>query len=339
MENISKSPFTKMSHELMLILALGFIFTLAASNYNIFESVVLFVENYNREGLGFLLILSIYASLGMGIFSIRRWVELESTLTLCKEAEDGLREKEMMYRALFEQSNDAVIISDGKKVLDINKKGCDIFGFWQGCPCNISLMSILPSEYLPELQQALNKAFKQDSSYFEMRCQKSEGKIIDVKVSLSLIDRKNHILQIVAQDITGMKNAERWELETRERLKTVLDNTLCGILLIEASSRKIVNANPVALKTTGYSEKELIGMVCHQLVSQTGENRCTSLSMDQAGDLSEGLLFKARGEPIPILRSVVPVSIGGNGYFVESFIDLSERKKAEPEHLDKGENS
>ena len=337
MENILKSPFTKRSNELMLILVLGFIFTIAVSNYNLFESVILFVENFNHEEVGLLLILSIYASFGMGIFSLRRWMELESTLTLYREAEDGLREKDLMYRALFEQSNDVVIISDGKKVMDINKKGCDIFGFGQGSPLNMSLMSVIPSEYLPELQQALKETFKQASAHFEMRYQKPEGEFIDIKFSLSLIDRKNNIIQIVAQDITGIKNTERWEREKQEKLKTILDNTLCGILLIEASSRKIVDANPAALKTTGYSEKELIGMVCNQLIS--GGEGCTSLFLGQAGDLSDGLLFKARGTSIPILINVVPVSIGGNGYFVESFIDLSERKKVEPEHLDKSENS
>ncbi|AKB18491.1 sensory transduction histidine kinase [Methanosarcina sp. WWM596] len=317
----------------MVILGLGFIFTLAASNYNLFESVVLFVENYSRDDMGLLLILSVYTSFGLGIFSLRRWMELESTITLYREAEGGLREKNMMYRALFEQSNDAVIISDGKKVLDINIKGCEIFGFGQKRPLNASLMSFIPSEYLPELQQALRETFKQDSSHFEMRYQKLEGEIIDIEVNLFLTDRKNNIIQIVAQDITSMKNAERWEQDNRERLKTVLDNTLCGILLIEASSRKIVDANPVALKTTGYSEKELIGMVCSQLICQAGEERDTALSLNQTGDLSESLLLKARGDPIPILRNVVPVSIGGKGYFIESFIDLSERIKAEEELL------
>ncbi|WP_440948376.1 response regulator [Methanosarcina sp. T3] len=333
MENISKSPFVKKSNELMLLLLLGFIFTLVASNYNLFESIVLFVEDYNREGLGLMLVLSIYTSFGMGIFSLRRWMELENTLTLYRETEEDLREKNKMYRALFEKSSDAVIISDGKKVLDINKKGCEIFGFTERRPLNISLISFIPPEYLSELRQAIKETFKQASSRFEMRYQKAEGEIVDIEVSLSLIDKNDNIIQIVAQDITGLKNAERLEQENRERLKTILDNTLCGILLIEASSRKIVDANPVALKTTDYSEKELIGMICSRLICQTGEESCTAPSLDSAGELSESLLFKARGEPIPILRNVVPVSIGGKGYFVESFIDLSERKKAEEELL------
>lgn len=333
MENIQKLPFTKKSNELIVVLALGFIFILAASNYNLFESIVLFVETRDSKRLGLLLILSIYISFGMGIFSLKRWVELENTLALYREAEGDLREKDRMYRALFEQCNDAVIISDGKKVLDINRKGCEIFGFGQKRPFNISLMSFIPGEYLPELQQALKEISRKDTSHFEMEFQKPEGEVIDIEVSLSLIDRKDNIVQIVAQDITSRKSIERYEQETRERLQTVLDNTLCGILLTEASSRKIIDANPVALKTTGYSDKELIGMTCQQLICQSGGENCTALPRDQAGDLSEGILFKATGESLPILRSVVPVSIGGTGYFVESFIDLSDRKQAEEELL------
>jgi PAS domain S-box-containing protein len=332
-ENIQKSLFTKKSNELMLILVLGFIFILVASSHNLFESVVLFVESHNSKGLGLLLVLSIYLSFGMGIFSLKRWVELEKTLVLYREAEDDLREKDRMYRALFEQSSDAVIISDGKKVLDINRKGCEIFGFGEKRPLNVSLMSFIPGEYLPEFQQALKETFKQDSSHFEITHHKPKGEIVDIEVSLSLIDRKDNIIQIVVQDITYRKNIERCEQENRERLKTILDNTLCGILLIEASSRKIVDANPVALKTTGYSYKELIGMVCNQLICQDGGEKCAELPLDQAGDLSESILFKATGESLPILRSVVPVSIGETGYFVESFIDLSDRKQAEEELL------
>jgi PAS domain S-box-containing protein len=186
-------------------------------------------------------------------------------------------------------------------------------------------MSFIPGEYLSDLQQAINEAFKHDSSYFNMEYQKPGGGVIDFKVSLSLIDRKDSVIQIIAQDITLKKNIEKYELETRERLQTVIDNTFCGILLIEASSMKITDANPAALKIAGYSDKELIGMRCQQLVCQPGEEQCPALSLDHAGDLSESILFKATGESLSILRNVVPVSIGGTGYFVESFMPLESK--------------
>ena len=333
MENIFKSVSTKTINELMIILSVGFIFTLMASSYNFFDAVVLFIENHTREGVWPLIVFTIYTSFGMGIFSLRRWIELEDTLHLYRKAADSLQEKDKMYRALFEQSNDAVIISDGTKVLDLNKKSCEIFGFGGEVPHNTSLQSLIPGSYTSEFQQSLRDTFKQGSSRFEMKYTKPDGNTIDMEVCSSLIDKKDKIIQVVAQDITDRKNAERLEQEIQERLKTVLDNTLCGILLIESSTRKIVNANPAALKTIGSTEKELLGKVCNMLICPAGEERCITFSSDQAGDLAENVLIKAGGERIPILRSVVPVSIGGISYFVESFIDLSERKKAEEEIL------
>ncbi|WP_410509835.1 PAS domain S-box protein [Methanosarcina hadiensis] len=326
MENIQKLPFTKKSNELLVILVAGFIFILAASSYDTFDSIVLFVESHYSKGLGFLLILSIYISFGMGLFSLIRWIERENTLALYRKAEGDLKRKDRTYRALFEKCNDAVIISDGKKVLDINLKGCEIFGFEQKYPFHTSLMSLIPGEYLPDLQQAINHAFKQDSSHFDMKYQKPGGEAVDIRVSLSFIDRKDSIIQIIAQDVTFKKSMEKYERESLERLQVVIDNTLCGILLIEASSMKIIDANPAALRTAGYSGKELIGMLSQNLVCQPREEECPALSLDHAGDLSEGVLIKATGESLPVLRNIVPVSTGGKGYFVESFISREPEK-------------
>ena len=44
---------------------------------------------------------------------------------------------------------------------------------------------------------------------------------------------------------------------------------------------------------------------------------------------SEGILRNARGEERPIIKTVVPVQLGGRSYLLESFIDITERKRAE----------
>lgn len=332
MENSSKFKFIKMSNELLLILISGFIFAEIASNYNLFESIIEFVKEYDRGELKGLFIFFVYISFGAGIFSLGRLMELEKTLTLCRTAENDLKERDKIYRSLFEHSADAVVISDGKKILEINKKGCEIFGLRKESAFNVSLMSIIPGKYIYELQEALKETFRNNNSFFEIRCTKPDGNVIDMEISLSPIDRKNEIIQIIARDVTNRNKTKRWEEESKERLKTILDNTLCGILLIEASTKKIVSANSVALRATDYSEKEILGKVCNELICQT-EKKNGAVSSDQARNLSGSILLKLRGKPVPIISSIIPVSIGGNGYFVESFIDVSECKEEENELL------
>jgi hypothetical protein len=40
-------------------------------------------------------------------------------------------------------------------------------------------------------------------------------------------------------------------------------------------------------------------------------------------------MLNADGQEIPILKTVVKVKLGGKPHFVESFVDLTERKQAE----------
>jgi PAS domain S-box-containing protein len=333
MGNILISKFAKKSNELLIILAACFIFAIIAFNYNLFVFIITFVNRYDSKELGGLLTFLIYVSFVTGVFSIGHWMKLGKNLTLYTALENGPWEKDKVYRALFEQSNDAIIISDGKKIFDMNKKCREIFGSGQESSCDVSLISLIPGKCLPELQQSLKEIFRQDYSFFEMRHIKSDGNVIEMEVSISLIDRMEKIIQIVARDVTDRKNAERMEEESREKLKATLDNTFCGILLIEASTRKIVDANPVALRAAGYSEKELLEKACHKSICRPENEMCAAPLRNQAGDLSESVFLKIRGEPLPILRSIVPVSIGGKGYFVESFLDISECRKTEQESL------
>lgn len=291
MGKVPKLLFGKMSKRLLIFLVSGFVFALIISNQNVFKYLYIFVEGHNGDELALLLVSLMYLFFVMEISPLRQFVGLKKGLRFTRAEENDYRRRDKLYRAIFEQSDDAIILSDGKRILDLNRKSCEIFGFKPETPCNLSLISFVPGKYLPEFQQALREAFAYGSSLFEMKSTKPDGNLIDMELSLSLIDREGGIILIVSRDITELKKAGKLEQESRERLKAVLDNTLCGALLIEASTGKIVEANPAAMRAGGYSNS------------------------------------KIEGEDVPMLRSVVPVSIGGNGYFVESFVELSEYKE------------
>ncbi|WP_255334997.1 response regulator [Methanosarcina sp. KYL-1] len=321
-------------NDLTIILSLGFLFILVVSGFDLFESVVVFVEQYEQWELGNLLILSVYLTFALGVFSLRRWMELENALLLQKQAEENLREKDERYRALFEHSNDAIIILDKEKVLDLNNKCREALGIKQARLENVSLMSLIPGEFLPAAEEALKNTLETGSARFEMTFEKPDGSVIDVEVSSSLLKIEENVIQLVAQDITSRKKAEKWDRESRERLKTLLDNTLCGILLVDAATHEIVDVNPAASGAIGLPEDQIIGKVCHRFICPAEKERCPISNLGQKIDKSEKLLLNAKGESFPVLKSVVPVMIGDKKYLIESFVDLSESKKAERELLE-----
>jgi PAS domain S-box-containing protein len=245
----------------------------------------------------------------------------------------SLREKDKRYRALFEHSNDAIIIFNGEKVLDLNKKGREAFGLGEGELDNISIESLVSEKNLPIVREALKTTFENGAACFEMKFKKLNGEIIDVEVNSSFLSLEDKEIQCVVRDITSRKKAEKLERESQERLKKIIDNALCGILLVDASNHEIVEVNPAAEEAIGLSRDELIGNVCHRFICPAEKENCPITDFKQTIDKSERMLLNGNGEYLPVLKSVVPVKIGEKEYLIESFIDLSERKRTEEELL------
>ncbi|MDI9395953.1 MAG: ATP-binding protein [Euryarchaeota archaeon] len=241
--------------------------------------------------------------------------------------------KEEIYRSLFEQSNDAIFITKGERILEVNPKGCKLLGYDRSHLENISFFSLFTEESLPGFQNALNATLEDRSAFFETKIKRSDNTIIDLEVSSSSLDDQRKILLIIARDITLRKESERLVQKEREMLSALVEKNLCGILLIEASSHKIVDINPVAIKTIGRPKEEIIGNICHHFIFPTDVGKCPISDLGQSVDNSERTIINAQKELIPILKSVIPVSIEDKEYFVECFIDLSERKLTEKKLL------
>jgi PAS domain S-box-containing protein len=136
---------------------------------------------------------------------------------------------------------------------------------------------------------------------------------------------------ITFRDITERLKAEEAVRESEERIKTILDSINTGIIVIDPENRTIVDVNPIAEMMIGLPEKEIIGSVCHKFICPRELNDCPIIDHDQTVDNSDRTLLNAEGKEIPILKTVVEVILDGKPHLIESFVDLSERKKAEAE--------
>ena len=125
---------------------------------------------------------------------------------------------------------------------------------------------------------------------------------------------------------------ERLEIDVREsdeRVRAVLKSLQTGVLLIDAETHVIEDVNRAAAATIGRSREEIIGNRCHRCVCPACEGSCPITDLEQRVDNSERVLLKADGTEVPILKTVVPITLEGRGYLLESFVDLSDRQKRE----------
>lgn len=121
---------------------------------------------------------------------------------------------------------------------------------------------------------------------------------------------------------TVLAEDEKW-------FAAIFNSILAGIVVIDAETRRIVDANPVAVEMIGAPRDEIVGNICHKFICPSETGKCPILDLDETLNKSERILLTAAGASIPILKTVVSIHLAGRKFLLDSFIDISEIKQAE----------
>ena len=131
------------------------------------------------------------------------------------------------------------------------------------------------------------------------------------------------------EDVTERIDAENALREREEWTRTILDTAEAGIILVDANTHRIVDTNRKALELIGLPRESVIGTVCHRFICPAEEGKCPVTDCGQEVYTSERVLITASGEKIPVLKTVVRVSMGSRDILVESFVDIAKQKRSE----------
>ena len=115
----------------------------------------------------------------------------------------------------------------------------------------------------------------------------------------------------------------------RSNFQAIFQEVETGILIIDPETHRIVDANPVALRLIGAPLHEIAGAVCHRFVCPAEAGRCPVTDLGQTVDNSERILLTVRGEQLSIIKTVRPIELDGHRFLLESFVDVTERKRSE----------
>jgi len=161
-------------------------------------------------------------------------------------------------------------------------------------------------------------------------------------VSAELIARLKSALSLTAvrkklrAELSRREEIEKELRISRERLETIFNTVLDGIIIVDPETRVIVDANPAALKMFQAQRKNIVGSICHDCICPTERNKCPVIDLGMQVEHAERILIRPDGSHIPVYKSVVMATFGDKKYLVETFINISDLKAAQ-EKLEKSE--
>ncbi|MBN2122978.1 MAG: PAS domain S-box protein [Deltaproteobacteria bacterium] len=136
-------------------------------------------------------------------------------------------------------------------------------------------------------------------------------------------------------DISEQKEVEAELRKAHERLEMLLYSLPLGIVIIDAETHCIIDANPKACLMIGAPVDRLLGKECYGFVCKDEKGKCPVTDLGRRIDSSERILLTSDGREIPVLKTVLSVEMEGRRCLIECFSDISEIKDAELERIEK----
>ncbi len=253
-------------------------------------------------------------------------------------ASDLQRTHESMALILDALPVGVVTVGGDHRVLSINKAGVNL------------LESVSPDEVLGKncsdlFCKAQNTACPLTnkgaiSHEMEIELQTITGKKLPViKNAISLRLKDEPIILEAFMDISPRIQAEKELFEKQQFIDNVINSAPVGIVVIDAETHTIIDMNQTALKMIGHSRERAVGAICHRFLCPNEIGHCPITDKNETVDHSERILLDAGGNTLNILKSVVGTTVQGRACLVESFVDITDRKKTERELLLAKENT
>jgi len=260
-------------------------------------------------------------------------VAVYDDVTERKEVEEELRDSEERLKILFDYAPDAYYISDIKgKFIDGNKAAEKLIGYKREELIGKSFLKLklLSLADIPKAAKLLVKNLRgQPTGSDEFVLNRKDNSKVTVEISTYPVKIKGRTLALgIARDITERKNSER-KLRTME---SAIAKSINAIALADLKGN-LTFVNSSFLKMWGYEKnKEVLGQSIMKFWLKPEDAEKIVKNLFDKGSLVGELVGRRKDSSIfnvQLLASIVTDKSGKPINMMSSFLDITERKKAE----------
>ncbi len=252
-----------------------------------------------------------------------------------KRSEQRILEKEAQYRALVENMNESILVTDSDGIIQFVNPQCEqLSGYSKNELIGKAGHFILnkdnnQGDFIPAVQNPLNR------NSYELQMIKRNGDLRWVSISSSPIFNHFEIFLgtiFVVSDISDKKESEIRRMITDRAFSSAAE----GIVITDAlkENNPIIYVNNAFLETTGFTNDEIIGKGHHFLLGKEfnlAAARSIQLAYESGVEFQgEMISYKKNGTPYWSELTITPV-VDGNGTilnFISFQRDISKKKEA-----------
>jgi len=262
------------------------------------------------------------------------YIGVQDDVTERKRSERALQESEERFRRAFSASPVGMTISESGSglILDANERFARMLGYSR--EELIGRNSIGMGIWVdPKERERVVEAIEASLPVreFHARFRTKTGDIRDVLDSVEpLLMGSKRVLLSVFQDVTDLRKSE-------QRFARAFHANPVPTSISEAETGRILDVNDQFLKVLGYSRSQLLGHSSTELgIWATPEDRLRvghRVLADGAIYNEEVNLRSSSGDIRTVVGSIVRVQLGSMPCMLSTFVDITERKRADKERL------
>lgn len=252
-----------------------------------------------------------------------------------KIAEKELKESEQIYRCLFENSLDGMLLAspDGTYLLDANIVACQMFGRAKEEICAIGRSDLVDISD-PKVKHGLEERANTGRFHDEITMIRKDGSTFEAEISSSLFKTVGgHTLaSIIIRDISERKQMEEKLRYSEDKFCKAFDHSPVPSIIVKKKDSRLTEVNNAWLQLMGFSRKEVIGHTLKELDFWiNAEDRPLFLQQLGKGDALVNLeqKFKTKnGDHRICMASVGMIELEGELHNIATMVDVTEHRQA-----------
>ena len=252
-----------------------------------------------------------------------------------KQAEELLRDSEIRYRTLVEESFDGIFVQKGPKITFANKILYDMLGYNEGELLGLDHWLVFHHDYQKITRQRAQAHMRGEMPppQYEVKLQRKDGSWFYGDISArAVIFGSEPGVQVWVRDITERKRAEEALRESEEKYRLLVENANDAIFVIQDGFVKFHNKKTEDL--TGHPAKDLTKIPFANFYHQEDRNKVLERrrKREEGGDPPPTYsvrIIRKSGEQIWVELSTAFIKWQGKSATINFFRDITLQKKLE----------